>query len=52
MDLTVNDLISPIVQAYPTIFLYKDGEAIMYDGDNELEALKAFVEEHAGSGEK
>jgi len=51
MDLTANDLVSPQVNSYPTIFLYKAHESILYEGERDFESLKDLVEEHAGLAE-
>ena len=47
--MTVNDVASVGVNAYPTIILFKDGELKWYEGEMQFEDLKAFVEENAGS---
>ena len=49
IDMTVNDVASVGVNAYPTIILFKDGKLTWYDGEREFEELKAFVEENAGA---
>ena len=47
--MTVNDVASVGVNAYPTIILFKDGKLTWYNGEREFEELKAFVEENAGA---
>ena len=45
-DATTNDLVAPVVvSGYPTLVLWKNGEPKIYYGENEVEDIKAFIEE-------
>jgi protein disulfide-isomerase A1 len=44
-DATANEHPDVHVKSYPTLVYYRNGEAIDYDGDRDLEALTAFVKE-------